>query len=335
MLDAEQRPVDAGGIARRDAGASQATIDVAAADAALDAPASAGARPPLPAWMPKSDRDCPPVTPCPAGMSRIPGGTNELGWYVCSFCFDLTEVTVEAYAACASAKRCSEPESYALLPREDEHWYRYACNWKHPEGRHDHPVNCVTIADARAYCAWRGHGRLPTGSELQWASAGGEEARPFPWGSDPLDGTRLNACGTECPDDYPRHGEHPDVKWSSFPWRDPYPETAPVGSFPAGRGRWGQLDLAGNVSEYANDGLPGLCMGDFSPDGLLEGAYRSGSCQKSALPGVSGASTGGFRCASGGRPIRRDIATCNPYETDLPPNGAKGGSLAMGLDWTP
>jgi sulfatase modifying factor 1 len=265
--------------------------------------------------VPRSEADCPARPVCPAGTALVPGGKSEgRAWpHVCSFCLDLTEVTVAAYGACVGAHACAEPESYAVVPRDDDRWYRFACNWKHPDGRADHPVNCVTLVDARGYCAWRDGARLPTVSELQWAAAGGDEARPFPWGSAPPDVARLNACGAECEAGRHAHGERADVTFPTFPWRDAFPESAPVGSFAAGRGRFGHVDLAGNVSEYAEDGLPGACMGDFSDATAGVDAFRPGSCAAPrAELHASGGSSQGFRCASGGLPVRRDPATLEP-----------------------
>jgi formylglycine-generating enzyme required for sulfatase activity len=36
----------------------------------------------------------------------------------------------------------------------------------------------------------------------------------------------------------------------AYPASDGWPTTAPVGQFPAGAGRWGHLDLSGNVTEF-------------------------------------------------------------------------------------
>ncbi|MEB2313967.1 MAG: SUMF1/EgtB/PvdO family nonheme iron enzyme [Sorangiineae bacterium] len=75
------------------------------------------------------------------------------------FTLDATEVTVEAWLGCVSARRCR-----ATAVTEP--------------GR---PVTGVTPAEAARYCAFAG-GRLPTGDEWLFAAMGAE-ARRFPWGA--------------------------------------------------------------------------------------------------------------------------------------------------------
>ena len=53
------------------------------------------------------------------------------------------------------------------------------CNWG-VAGRDNHPVNCIDVTRAAAYCAALG-GRLPTVEEWQFA-ARGPTPRTYPWG---------------------------------------------------------------------------------------------------------------------------------------------------------
>jgi formylglycine-generating enzyme required for sulfatase activity len=94
------------------------------------------------------------------------------------------------------------------------------------------PMNCVTWFEAFAFCAWDG-GFLPTEAEWNFAAAGGDEQRVYPWSSPPpsahIDDAHAVYCGGTC-------------------------ALQPVGSrSPAGDGRWGQADLAGGVWEWNLD----------------------------------------------------------------------------------
>ncbi|AUX34780.1 hypothetical protein SOCE836_069570 [Sorangium cellulosum] len=98
------------------------------------------------------------------------------------------------------------------------------------------PINCITWFEAFAFCAWDG-GRLPTEAEWNYAAAGGDEHRPYPWGAD-LDGER---AAYACTGDGSAAG---DCALSDI---------LPVGSKPSGDGRWGHSDLAGNLWEWTMD----------------------------------------------------------------------------------
>ena len=102
------------------------------------------------------------------------------------------------------------------------------------------PMNCMTWAEAVAFCIWDG-GRLPTEVEAQYAAAGGSEQREFPWGG-PFDATKLG-YGCQSGDSVADPGA-PPCTFKNF--------TA-VGTHPAGKGRWGHHDLSGNVWERALD----------------------------------------------------------------------------------
>ncbi len=87
------------------------------------------------------------------------------------------------------------------------------------------PMNCLSWYDLHAFCIWDG-GFVPTDAEWEYAAAGGSEERTYPWGDTLLspgyavaDRTFAEAVGGA--------------------WR--------------GAGRWGHLDLAGNVREWTLD----------------------------------------------------------------------------------
>jgi formylglycine-generating enzyme len=93
-------------------------------------------------------------------------------------------------------------------------------------------MNKVPFYLAFAFCAWDGR-RLLTEAEWEYAAAGGEENRLFPWGSAvPVpNGSLAHYClGTNA-------------------------NTAKitVGSYPLGNGRWGQADQAGSLWEWTRD----------------------------------------------------------------------------------
>jgi formylglycine-generating enzyme required for sulfatase activity len=101
------------------------------------------------------------------------------------------------------------------------------------------PMNCVDWYEAYAFCIWDG-GFLPSEAEWEYAAAGGAEEREYPWGStDP--GTGSLYLISDC--NYPTGSG----ACSGFA------NIAPVGTATAGAGRWGQLDLAGELAEWTLD----------------------------------------------------------------------------------
>ena len=213
---------------------------------------------------------------------------------------DLSEVTVAAYGACVDAGDCSPPG----IDREGR------CNWSEREERADHPVNCVTWAQASGYCELIS-GLLPTEAQWEKAARGGCELRgeqhcepgtddpPFPWGwEDGASCTRARWGGCD------EEGRG----------------TLPAGSHsPAGDGPGGIHDLTGNVAEWVAD-----CYGaDYyasSPDqdpvnthGCNRRVFRGGSWadHASSLRAAARSSTQpqrwlpmiGFRCGRGVWPL--------------------------------
>lgn len=170
----------------------------------------------------------------------------------------------------------------------------------------DRPMNCVSWYEAMAFCAWDG-GFLPTEAEWNYAAAGGSEQRAYPWSSPPssvaVDASR---------------GSYDDVSGCSGDG-DPsctLADLLPVGSKPAGDGRWGQSDLFGNVDEWVLDWSSGyqtpctdcanltqpsadpLARGVRGSDLFSDEGYRSHTGYRSAYPvNTSGSYDIGFRCA--------------------------------------
>jgi formylglycine-generating enzyme len=164
--------------------------------------------------------------------------------------------------------------------------------WSDSVGENDQfPINCADFAIAYAFCIWDG-GRLPTEAEWNFAAAGGDEQRAYPW--KPLAGA------AQITEEYAYYASDMHL----------LPTT--VGSLAKGNGRWGQADLAGNVSEWTLDYYyeslpPELCADCLFTTASSERSIRGGSYlmpdfvqvvsnRISAAP-VFASTDLGFRCA--------------------------------------
>jgi formylglycine-generating enzyme required for sulfatase activity len=102
----------------------------------------------------------------------------------------------------------------------------------------DLPMGCVNWYEAYAFCIWDG-GFLPSEAEWTYAEAGGSQQRAYPWGSaDP--GTASQYAITGC-------------LYGPGGLCNAPASVAPVGSATLGAGLWGQLDLVGEVWQWALD----------------------------------------------------------------------------------
>ncbi len=105
--------------------------------------------------------------------------------------------------------------------------------------RENLPINCVTWEEAYAFCIWDG-GFLPSEAEWGYAAAGGHEQRLYPWGSTPVGaGNEYAIFGCNYPD-------HTGICTGVA-------NVANVGTAVRGAGRWGQLDMAGELFEWNLD----------------------------------------------------------------------------------
>jgi len=82
---------------------------------------------------------------------------------------------------------------------------------------------------------------LPSNAELNYAASGGAEQRKYPWGQ-----TEPGASADLAIYDCHYNGSGPDSCTGVT-------NIAPVGSVPAGNGKYGHADLAGNVWEWTLD----------------------------------------------------------------------------------
>lgn len=184
-------------------------------------------------------------------------------------------------------------------------WWRYkrGASWRRPEGggtifagRLEHPVVCVSHADAVAYAAWAGL-RLPTEAEWEYAARGGAGS-DFPWGNE-----------------LAPHGVAMANTWSGpFPVasdRGKAIRTTRVGSFPANA--HGLVDAIGNVWEWTSDEFEdfssGSCCGGEAGERarVVKGGsflcapdycarYRPAARQPQTVDTAAG--NIGFRCAA-------------------------------------
>ncbi|GAC1581775.1 MAG: hypothetical protein NVS3B20_12500 [Polyangiales bacterium] len=262
---------------------------------------------------------------CGDGMASIPGGSFFMGSdqgeesekpshrvILSPFCMDLTEVTVSAYKACSDRGECKRATAEVRWPDIDDHQrkiYGPLCNIARPQESGDHPINCVDFEMAKNFCSAHNK-RLPTEAEWEFA-ARGPDGRVYPWGDDPPDATRLNACDKQCV----AWGKKMGVQVKAmFDGDDGYAGTAPVGRFPAGASRYGLLDVVGNVWEWTSDWegpYTDVREAVTNPQGPKEGSERivrggafngsfaswvRPSWRYSFMPDAK-SHAGGFRCA--------------------------------------
>ncbi|MBN2197417.1 MAG: SUMF1/EgtB/PvdO family nonheme iron enzyme [Polyangiaceae bacterium] len=193
------------------------------------------------------------------GCDQYTGGTSEEQpeheVVVGSFLLDKYEVTVGRYRAFVA----SQPDDGSWAPANDgdgAHPGIPESGWQKPDwdgnlptrkavwddgltcnasyetwtpsvgGNEAKAINCVTYYEAMAFCVWDG-GYLPTEAEWEYAAAGGDQNRLYPWG-----------------------GAAPDCTLANF--SNCLASVDVVGSY-TGVGRWGHEDLAGNVWEWVFD----------------------------------------------------------------------------------
>ena len=214
-----------------------------------------------PAPTPTATTAAPPVAlpKCAAGTVAVSSGTFTMGSdegaaderpahsvSVNGFCMDEAEVSVARYAACVAVGTCAPLAStvdWADVKPDDHALWDGFCNaGKRPE----HPANCVTFDQASAFCRWD-KARLPSEEEWEWA-ARGPSGWPYPWGPSLPNEVLANVCDSSCA----LHANVLGMKTmtSMHGGNDGWEGTAPVHTFPAGKGPFGAFQQTGNVSEW-------------------------------------------------------------------------------------
>jgi formylglycine-generating enzyme required for sulfatase activity len=211
---------------------------------------------------------------CPGGAGAAPAPT--LGCYtkpehpatISAFALDKYLVTVARYQAYLDSARASgwRPASgdgrhgylnggrglvdvgggRSFEAGWNEAWWTEALLQPPPAGDNGNnsprlPINGVTWFQAYAFCIWDG-GFLPSEAEWNYAAAGGAEQRVYPWSVPPQNA--LLDCEHAA---YIEAGD-PNACFPSGPY-------AVGDKSPAGDGRWGHTDLAGNQAEWTLDWL--------------------------------------------------------------------------------
>lgn len=201
-------------------------------------------------------------------MVRIAGGLHRhLGakHVIKPFLLDVTEVTTGSYLLCVRDGACTPAPARDFSQSE-------LCNLAHSASRSSHPINCVTYAQAAAFCRWRG-ARLPTANEWRWTAENRWRRTKFPWGNRPF-------------------SRHPCK---------PSKEDAPCVTCPAGSGhatRDGVLDMGENVAEWVSVEVErGAEMGIPAHGGRTLSEREMDPTEFMYSPDYLGAPLG-FRCAN-------------------------------------
>lgn len=192
---------------------------------------------------------------------RIDGGTFEMGGPgefespihavdVPTFEISRTEVTVGQYRACYDAGVCTAPSF--LHVTEDSAWAL---------GLEDHPMHNINHPQAITFAVWSG-ARLPSESEWEFAARSRGLEKTYPWGE----------AGPTCQYATMNRDQHCGA---------PQGTTFPVCSTPRGNTEQGLCDMAGNLSEWVQDGFKNYAH--TPTDGSAEGdsfggrVHRGGS----------------------------------------------------------
>jgi formylglycine-generating enzyme required for sulfatase activity/streptogramin lyase len=218
-------------------------------------------------------------------LITIPGGTFTFGAAglspanppravpVDTFRIDRTLVTAAQFRECVQAGCCT------LIPPPEACATNYSAT---PGARDNHPMNCVSLAEATAFCAWTGK-EIPTEEQWEYAARGpGATPRSFPWGNVPPLWANSKLVD-------------PSPVCSSYETTNPPTSQAgcPVGAHgPQGDTPEGVQDMAGNVRQWTTncDNVNCVVKSDDVSSQFWYSAYRSTTGIQSHLLWL------GFRC---------------------------------------
>ena len=210
-------------------------------------------------------------------------GGDEARHSVCvrNFLISSYEVTRGQYAEFVSDTGHSTPDG--CYSYGNGGWgLRAGRSWRDPgyPQSDDHPVACISRADALAYARWLserrgGTYRLPTEAEWEYAARGGTDTART-WGDD-----AGQACEWANVGDRTLLGHYSGWPWTIHPCADENVHTAPVGSYRTNR--HGLYDMAGNVWEWTCSSYDAAYRGgELGCDsGGRNGVVRGGSWSNS------------------------------------------------------
>ena len=201
--------------------------------------------------------NCPEMVVVPVGgfvMGASTGPGTVVMQFQRAFALGRNEVTRGEYARFIAASGY-EPRpgcrnwDPALLRFNEDAWR----GWQNPAtpavAADDHPVTCVSFADARAYVDWLAREtaeryRLPSEAEWEYAARAGTTTR-YPWGDAPEDGCESANTYDVTADASYRLG------WPHSGCRDGFTDLARVGQLQPNA--FNLHDMIGNVREWVQD----------------------------------------------------------------------------------
>jgi len=230
---------------------------------------------PVPGSVFRSCEACPEMVVIPAGSfvmgtPGVPRGPGVAG-------AEAEPVVITIERAFALGRREVTRREYARFVAASGHDPRPGCrtwdpalarfnddvrrDWRNPATPatllEEHPVTCVSHADATAYARWLAQKtgdayRLPAEAEWEYAARGGTSTRRY-WGDAAADG-----CEYANTDDVITAAAY-RLGWPHSGCRDGYADLAPAGSFLPNP--FGLQDMIGNVREWVQDCATGSYAG--------------------------------------------------------------------------